>query len=369
MAEITALRKYPCPECGGDAEWSASKQALVCPYCGTILPWTPGKDALGETIRETELAAVLRSAGPEARDWRFEKREVKCQSCHAITVFEASRAAQRCEFCGSPSIVPVETTRDAITPTAVLPARLSEPQVRDRLRQWYASRMFAPDRFKKAALTDTLHGLYLPYWTFDAHVHAAWTAMAGYVYFENVQRRGPDGRIVTVAEQRVRWQPAAGGLEHFFDDDPVPGTTGIGLALLRKVEPFPTRGDELKPYEPAYLRGWVVERYQVDLGKAAELNLAQMEAKVRQLCASQVPGDTQRDLQVQTQYQGRTFKHVLVPVWLVSYTYGPKNYQIVVNGYTGAIAGDRPISYVKIFFYVILPTLIVILLLFLTQQS
>ena len=152
MAEITALRKYPCPECGGDAEWSASKQALVCPYCGTIVPWTPGKDALGETIRETELAAALSSAGSETRNWRFDKREVKCQSCQAITVFEASRAAQSCEFCGSPSIVPVETTRDAITPTAVLPAKLSEPQVRDRLRQWYSSRMFAPDRFKKAAL-------------------------------------------------------------------------------------------------------------------------------------------------------------------------------------------------------------------------
>jgi ribosomal protein S27E len=369
MAEITALRKYPCPECGGDAEWNAAKQALVCPYCGTIVPWTPGKDALGETIRETELAAALSSAGSETRNWRFDKREVKCQSCHAITVFEASRAAQRCEFCGSPSIVPVETTRDAITPSAVLPARLSEPQVRDRLRQWYSSRMFAPNRFKKAALTDTLHGLYLPYWTFDAHVHAAWTAMAGYVYFENVQRRGSDGRLVNVAEQRVRWEPAAGEVEHFFDDDPVPGTMGVELALLRKVEPFPTRGDELRPYEPTYLRGWTVERYQVDLRKAAELNLAQMDAAMRELCAKQVPGDTQRDLQVQTQYQGRTFKHVLVPVWLVTYTYGPKNYQIVVNGYTGAVAGDRPISYVKVFVYVILPALIIILLLLLTQQS
>jgi ribosomal protein S27E len=369
MAEITALRKYPCPECGGDAEWSASKQALVCPYCGTIVPWTPGEDALGETIRETELAAAMSSAAAETRDWCFDKREVRCQSCHAITVFEASRAAQRCEFCGSPSIVPVETTRDAITPTAVLPAKLSEPQVRDRLRQWYSSRILAPDRFKKAALTDTLHGIYLPYWTFDAHVHADWAAMAGYVYFENVQRRGSDGRIINAAEQRVRWVPAAGEVDHFFDDDPVPGTMGVELTLLRKVEPFPTRGDELKPYEPTYVRGWTVERYQVDLRKAAELNLAQMDAAMRQLCAKQVPGDTQRDLQVQTQYQGRTFKHILVPVWLVTYTYGRKNYQIVVNGYTGAVAGDRPISYVKVFLYVILPALIIILLLLLTQQS
>jgi hypothetical protein len=93
-----------------------------------------------------------------------------------------------------------------------------------------------------------------------------------------------------------------------------------------------------------------------------------MEAAVRQLCARKVPGDTQRDLQVQTQYQGRTFKHVLVPAWLVGYTYGGKNYQIVVNGYTGAIAGDRPISYVKVFFYIVLPVMILLLLVFFSQQ-
>ena len=65
-----------------------------------------------------------------------------------------------------------------------------------------------------------------------------------------------------------------------------------------------------------------------------------MNASVRQLCASKVPGDTQRDLQVQTQYLGRTIKHILsLPAWVVSYTYGPKNYQIVVNGFTGPLPG------------------------------
>ena len=103
---------------------------------------------------------------------------------------------------------------------------------------------------QKLRSTDTLHGVYLPYWTFDAHVHAAWTAMAGHVYFENVQRRGSDGRLVNVAEQRVRWEPAAGEVEHFFDDDPVPGTMGSNSPFSAKWNLFPTRGDELKPYEP-----------------------------------------------------------------------------------------------------------------------
>ena len=39
----------------------------------------------------------------------------------------------------------------------------------------------------------------------------------------------------------------------------------------------------------------------------------------------------------------------------------------MVNGYTGAIAGDRPLSYVKVF-HIILPILILLLLVFFSQQ-
>ena len=73
-----------------------------------------------------------------------------------------------------------------------------------------------------------------------------------------------------------------------------------------------------------------------------------MDETLRDLCARRVPGDTYRNLMVNSAYQGRTFKHILVPIWLIHYTYGAKTYQIVANGYTGALAGERPYSWVKI---------------------
>jgi len=33
---------------------------------------------------------------------------------------------------------------------------------------------------------------------------------------------------------------------------------------------------------------------------------------------------------------------------VLAYTYGAQTYQVVVNGYTGAIAGKHPLSWVKI---------------------
>jgi hypothetical protein len=106
----------------------------------------------------------------------------------------------------------------------------------------------------------------------------------------------------------------------------------------------------------------------VDLRKASETNREQMDATMRDLCGRQVPGDTYRDLNVNTQYSARTFKHILVPIWLVTYTFGAKNFQVLVNGYTGETAGDRPISWPKVFFYIVLPSIVLLILIAITQM-
>lgn len=367
MAEVSALRKHPCPECGGDAEWNAAKKALACPYCGTILPWSNGEDPLGAAIVEHDLEAALAAIPDAARGLKEEKKSVNCESCQAISVFDPNRTAQRCDFCGSPAIVPVANLPDLITPESLLPAVIPNTQVRDQLHQWYRSRWFASNKLKRAALTDTLNGIYLPYWTFDAQVDAAWTAESGYHYYVTEQVRGPDGKTTTRQVQKTRWESSAGSLAHFFDDDAVPGTVGVHNTLLRKVEPFPTLTD-LKPYDPAYVRGWTVERYQIDLRQAAATSKQQMDTTIYQLCGREVPGDTQRNLQVSSTYQGRTFKHILVPVWLAAYTYGNKSFQVVANGYTGKMAGEHPLSWVKITLAVLAVILIVLILVMLANR-
>ena len=358
MAEVSALRKHPCPECGGDAEWNPSKQALACPYCGTVLPWSDGQKPLGAAIAEHALEEALAKVPTEDRGLKDDKKSVKCESCQAISIFDGTRVAQRCDFCGSPSIVPVENLQDLITPESLLPAVIPATQVRDKLRQWYGSRWFAPNKLKKAALTDTLHGIYLPYWTFDAYAFSDWTAESGYYYYVSVS----DGKGGTTQQRRTRWEHSSGSVRNFFDDDLVPGTVGVHLKLLRKVEPFPTL-DQLKPYEPAYVRGWTVERYQVDLRKASDTNRSQMDDIMHRLCQRDVPGDTHRGLQVSTTYQSRTFKHILVPVWLATYTYGTKSFQVVVNGFTGNMAGEHPLSWVKIFFAVLAVIVVILVIL------
>jgi hypothetical protein len=155
-------------------------------------------------------------------------------------------------------------------------------------------------------------------------------------------------------------------VQHFFDDEPVPGTRGVSHALLTQVEPFPT--GELRPYDRAYLSGFVVEHYQIVLFDAAQRSEEAMNAKLHAMCAAQIPGDTYRNLRIHPVYSGRTFKHILVPVWLLTYNFGARAYQVVVNGVTGRMAGQYPKSAWKIALAVLAAVIIALTILMLAQD-
>ncbi len=351
MDEVRAQNKFHCPSCGAEAVWNPAKQLLVCGYCGTSAPMQPSETP-GEVV-ENCLITALRNIDSDHRGWATESRSVKCQSCQAITVFDPSRAAQRCDFCGSASIIPIEENVRPIRPESILEFKVSETTVRDSIRQWYGSRWFAPNKLGTKALTDTVHGIYIPYWTFDSQVAADWSATSGDYYYETESYTDSNGNRQTRQVRRVRWYPSSGHLDHFFDDELVPATKGVDMTLLRKVEPFPTLSD-LKPYNAGFLSGWIVEQYQIDLIAAAQSAQEVMETQTRSLCASQVPGDTHKDLQVAADFSAQTFKHILVPVWVLPYNYGGETYQVVVNGYTGTIAGRYPKSWGKIILLILL---------------
>ena len=361
--EISALDKHGCPACGAQAEWNPASQKLVCPYCGTESPCVVDRQT-GKLV-EKDLVQALRELPEDERGWQTERRSVQCQSCRAVMVFDPTRVGQNCEFCGSPALVDYDEIKSPIRPQGVLPFRIDRYRVRDDIRAWWRSKWFAPGRLARTALVDTVRSLYVPYWTFDAVAHRPWEADAGHYYYVEVEGRDNRGRRVVRRERRTRWEPASGVVDHVFDDEPVPGTQGLSLALLRDVEPFPTQ--EALPYDTAFLSGHVVEHYKVVLIEAAEQSQQQMRAALERLCGRQVPGDTYRNLRISPTFSGRTFKHVLVPVWLLSYTYGARAFQVIVNGYSGRMAGKYPISGWKVLLAVLLAAAVIAVIAFLNQ--
>jgi hypothetical protein len=94
-----------------------------------------------------------------------------------------------------------------------------------------------------------------------------------------------------------------------------------------------------------------------------------MNQKLEQMCAAQIRGDTYRNLVIHPTYSGRTFKHILVPIWMLTYTYGARVFQVIANGVSGQIAGQYPKSFWKVFFLVVGILILILLLMLFGQQQ
>jgi hypothetical protein len=61
-------------------------------------------------------------------------------------------------------------------------------------------------------------------------------------------------------------------------------------------------------------------------------------------------------------WSGLTFKHVLLPLWRGVYHFQGKDYQLLINGQTGKIVGEKPRDHFKLVFALLTGLMILALL-------
>jgi DNA-directed RNA polymerase subunit RPC12/RpoP len=359
------IHRYPCPACGANLLYAPKDGVLACPYCGhkELIPQA------AEQIEERSYEQYLNVRPAQLEQMAANALEVQCQSCGAMVTFTPPEVARQCDFCGAQIVAQPKSADPILAPEGVLPFHITQQQASAGLRQWLSSRWFAPNALKHFAQPDAISGVYIPFWTYDANTVSYYTGERGEHYYETetYTTTDSDGNQVQNERQvqRTRWYSANGTVTRWFDDILVPATLSLSQKRLEDLEPWDLA--ELKPYDPAFLSGYKAQRYQVDLSKGFE--------RARQIAAGVIQGDVRRDIggdeqrvhNVDTHYSGITFKHLLLPVYAGAYRFNQKVYQIVVNGRTGEIQGDRPYSVIKIALLVV--TLLFFLLIFLLLVS
>jgi DNA-directed RNA polymerase subunit RPC12/RpoP len=351
LAPEEKVHRYRCPGCGADLVFGPQDGALVCPYCGRREEIAPSAGGVEERSYEDYLRVFedqLGTLAPAAL-------EVQCQTCGATVTFTPPEVAGECDFCGGKIVAQPRAADPLVAPEGVLPFRLAQDEGTARVRAWIGSLWFAPNALKKLAEHEGVGGVYLPFWTYDAHAASSYTGQRGEHYYvaETYTERDAQGNNVTRTRQvrHTRWYPASGSVARWFDDILVPATKSLPPARLTALEPWDLT--ELKAYEPAYLSGYKAQRYQVDLAEGFERAKEFAAAVVREDVRRDIGGDEQQVGQVSTQYSAVTFKHLLLPVYVGAYRFNQKVFQVVVNGRTGEVQGERPYSFWKIFFFVL----------------
>ncbi|HEX8707212.1 MAG TPA: hypothetical protein VF723_03035, partial [Pyrinomonadaceae bacterium] len=326
------IHRYPCPACGAVLVFAPQDGCLVCPYCGRKeeIP------ASADQVQERSFEEYLKPRADQLQQLAVGALEVQCSSCGATVTFVPPEVARSCDFCGAEIVAQPKSADPTVAPEGVLPFRVTQPQAAASIKQWIASRWFAPNALKRFASPEAIDGVYLPFWTYDANTMSYYTGQRGEHYYETESYVETDAQgnrqTKTRQVQRTRWYPAAGTVTRWFDDLLIPATRSLPQNRLRALDPWDL--SELRPYEPAYLSGFKAQRYQVELAEGFEQAKAIAAGVIEGDVRRDIGGDEQRISNISTHYSAITFKHLLLPVYAGAYRLNQKVYQVVVNGRT-----------------------------------
>ena len=336
-ADTEADTDKKCPSCGGTMDFNPAKNNMTCPYCGYEEDITVNDAAF--TAEELDFNFA---ENDESCDWGTATRTVICKACGAETVYDFNDIASECPYCGSNQIMEQETQVNVMAPGGVVPFQFDAKAAASRFKSWIKSQFFCPNQAKESAKPKSFTGMYLPFWTFDSQTSSSYTGQYGITR----HRRTRDGK--TVAE--TQWYHTGGHYSLFLDDILVCGSTRQDENRLSQIEPFDTT--KVMEYKPEYLAGFTAERYTVQVKSAWETAKDKIASILKRNIDSKIQrehGTSQtRFIQVNTRHQNVTYKYILLPVWISSFQYNGKLYHFMINGQTGKVSGQVPISWPKV---------------------
>ncbi|MFM9963860.1 MAG: hypothetical protein ACKV2Q_21885 [Planctomycetaceae bacterium] len=347
-------RVFPCEQCGADLEFHIGQQTLKCPFCGHEKLIELATDA---EITEQDFHAML----SKVREWQQQsdgdgpsgQSEVRCEGCGANVVFVGSLTSSECPYCGAPiQRDKVHDSPKRIPVHGLLPFQVEKNKARLNLSEWVRSRWFAPNEFLKRGVEGRFNGVYLPFWTYDSMTFSRYRGERGDHYYVTVTENGQSRQ-----EQRTAWTSVSGHHQRFFDDVLALATKKMNRDLMDGLEPWPL--EKLKPFTQEMLAGFMARTYEVELDEGFQIARKRIDAGIANEVRGLIGGDVQRISEIKTRYDALTFKHLLLPVWLLAYRYGDKSFQVLVNAVTGEVQGERPYSFWKITFAVLLALAVV----------
>lgn len=348
-----------CPNCGSNLTLNADTGLLDCPNCGSS--FDPQK--LAVTVEELEAKqaeptdpsqapaqaqAQGETQGEAQPQEAPEQTEFVCNACGAKLVTDSHTAATFCAFCGSPALVGKRLT-EQFQPQYMIPFKYSRKSAEEAFIQWAGKGKWTPFGFVSKKNVQKMTGLYVPFWLFNinATIDAKGTATKSHY-------RGNDEIVESFNFERKA--------QLYWNNVPLDGETRIDDALMEAIEPFDFRA--LMPYDYRYLPGFYADRYDQtpqDLsGRATKRGID----GINQALNSSLKGTYDRFTIKEnlSRIDSMEANYALLPVWFLSYKYRNKYYYFAMNGQTGEVAGQVPVSPVKkmMFFFIVLGILAVI---------
>ena len=340
------ITNYQCPSCTGPLHYAGASGKLECEYCGNSFAVAEIEALYGDQVEKAEDAFEAAQADRGEwdlsglkEDWGTDEEKMKaynCPSCGAQLICEETTAATACPYCGNPTIVPGQFC-GTLRPDYVIPFKLSKEDAKAALKRFYKGKKLLPKTFAEENHIAEIKGIYVPFWLFDGTANANLT-------FKTTRSRRYRRGDVEITETDHFLVRRAGKLA--FEKIPVDASSKMPDEHMDSIEPFDYGG--LKDFSTAYLPGFFADKYDVDAKESAPRADARCKASaISALTATVLGYDTVIPVRQDVALERGAVKYAMLPVWMLKTKWQGKDFLFAMNGQTGKLIGDLPISWGK----------------------
>lgn len=355
MSKVT---NYQCPSCTGPLHYVGSSGKLECDYCGSSFDvaeiealYAPKYEAAAQAAQQAaeQEAVEVRDFSVDSAeesewdttgfslDWGAEADGMKaysCPSCGAELICDASTAATSCPYCGNPTVV-LGQFAGALKPDFVIPFKLSKDDAVNALKEHYKGKPLLPKAFTKENHINEIKGVYVPFWLFDgaAEGGARYETTRIRVYNRGDEEITETRHYDVYREGRVRFQKI-----------PVDASSKMPDEYMDSIEPY--NYGELVQFSTAYLPGFLADKYDVSVDDSRKRADLRCENSLDAALRGTVHGyDTCVRVSSSSRLRRGRVHYALMPVWMLNTKWNGKDYLFAMNGQTGKMVGDLPMSW------------------------
>lgn len=329
MTNIIDALAFNCPSCGAELMFNADKGKLCCEFCESEFT----KDELLE-LSAAEAAAKRMQ---DAESYCEHMNEYACPNCGAEVIADETTAADICVYCHSPVVLKGKLSGQ-MKPDKIIPFKFSKDEAENKFFDFVKNKRFVPKKFKSKQHAEQIRGVYFPFWITDADADAEYHATATKI------RKWRAGNVLYT--ETSKFNIHRHGLIHF--EDIVTNALAEGdKEVLEGVLPYPS--EALEPFSMPYLAGFTakkrtIEREMLSPEVKQRMNDYATTLLIRTVHGYATVNETSRALRIHKSH----WEYSLLPIWLLTYVTPKKKYKYAMNGFTGKIYGELPLSLKKL---------------------
>ncbi len=318
---------YKCPSCGAELRWDGRSEALTCDFCGST--FSPD-----DLIVENQVIDSHAEAHGETHDDGGGLFSYTCPACGAELVTDGTTAADKCPYCDN-NVVHSDRVSGDFLPEFVIPFRVTKKEAENAFREHYRKKLLVPSKFKTESRIAEIKGVYIPFWLFSG-------SATGDVEFDAENTRTWISGKYRITETDHYRLYRSGRMD--YENVPFDGSSKADDVYMEAVEPF--RYGDAVPFSPAYLSGFLADKYDVYHTDGAPRVRDRVENSLVSLISGTITGyDSVSAASKNVAVRQDEPRYAMMPVWMLSTEYKEKIYRFAMNGQTGKFVGEAPVSW------------------------